>query len=77
MVAGIALLPAAGAASPADWADPAVLVPIFWGAGAVDFAYRPRQRCGRLLFTAGTLLAVAHALATWSGTRRSTAPSSP
>lgn len=62
-VAGVALLPAAGVTAAADWADPAVLVPAFWAAGAVAFAYRPTQPCARLLVAAGTLLAVSHAAA--------------
>lgn len=64
VIAGVATLPAAGVHAVADWADPAVLVPVFWAAGAVAYLYRPQQPCARLLFGAGTLIAISHALAT-------------
>ncbi|WP_375479441.1 histidine kinase [uncultured Jatrophihabitans sp.] len=63
VVLAVVLQLLAGIHDAADYADPAVLVPVFWSAGAVAFAYRPQLRCARWLCLAGTLIAVAHALA--------------
>jgi len=46
-----------------DFADPLVLTPAFWAAGAIAYTYRPQLRCARLLCLTGTLIAVSHLLA--------------
>ncbi len=63
VVATLVVTPLAGVRAAEDLADPIVLVPVFWFAGAVAFYYRPDVRCARLLYLAGTLIAAAHALA--------------
>lgn len=56
-------LVASGVHRPEDFADPLVLTPAFWAAGAIAYTYRPKLRCAQLLCLVGTFIAVSHLLA--------------
>jgi signal transduction histidine kinase len=63
VVLSVPCLVASGVHRPEDFADPLVLTPAFWAAGAIAYTYRPGLRCARLLCAAGTLIAISHLLA--------------